>query len=93
MATSYGVLVCYDTKTGEKYWEKEFNDGFYSSPMIADGKLYIMDMGGITHIIKTDKVGTIIAEPELGEKGFALPVFADGLLYIRGEKNLYCIGK
>ncbi len=92
-ATSYGVLVCYDTKTGEKKFEKEFNDGFYSSPMIADGKLYIMDMGGVTHILKADATGTIIAEPELGEEGFAVPAFADGVIYIRGEEHLYCIGK
>ena len=92
VATSYGVLVCYDTKTGEKQWEKEFNDGFYSSPMIADGKLYIIDTGGITHILKADRTGTIIAEPQLGEGGFALPVFADGVIYLRGNKHLFCIG-
>ena len=93
VATSYGVLVCYDTKTGEKQWEKEFNDGFYSSPMIADGKLYIIDVGGITHILKADNTGAIVAEPELGEGGYALPVFADGVVYIRGTEHLYCIGK
>ncbi len=91
VATSYGVLVCYDSSTGEKYWEKEFNDGFYSSPMIADGKLYIIDVGGITHILKTDKTGTIISELELGEGGFALPAFADGMIYLRGVSHLYCI--
>lgn len=91
-ATSYGVLICYDAKTGEKKWEKEFNDGFYSSPMIAEGKLYILDMGGVTHIIKADATGTLIAEAELGEGGFAVPAFADGLIYLRGKENLYCIG-
>lgn len=92
-ATSYGVLVCYDARTGEKKFEKEFNDGFYSSPIIADGKLYIIDMGGVTHILKADATGTVIAEPELGEDGFAVPAMADGLIYIRGEEHLYCIGK
>lgn len=93
VATSYGVLVCYDTKTGEKQWEKEFNDGFYSSPMIADGKLYIIDTGGVTHILKADRTGTVIGEPILGEGGFALPVFADGVIYLRGNRHLYCIGQ
>jgi len=92
-ATSYGVLVCYDALTGEKKYEKEFNDGFYSSPVVADGKLYIMDMDGVTHILQADASGTIIAEPELGEDGFAVPAMADGLIYIRGKENLYCIGK
>ncbi len=93
MATSYGILVCYDGKTGEKQWEKEFNNEFWSSPVIADGKLYVIDKKGITHIMKADRTGTVIAEPELGEAGFALPAFADGVIYLRGTKNLYCIGQ
>ncbi|RPI45875.1 MAG: hypothetical protein EHM46_01250 [Bacteroidetes bacterium] len=93
VATSYGVLVCYDGSTGEKYWEKEFGEGFYSSPQVADGKLYIVDMDGITHILKADRTGTILGEPALGEKGFALPAFADGRIYLRGARHLYCIGE
>jgi outer membrane protein assembly factor BamB len=92
LATTYGVLVCYDANTGEKIWEKEFNDGFYSSPMIADGKLYIIDLDGVTHIMKADRNGAMVGEPELGEDGFALPVFADGVIYLRGYEHLYCIG-
>ena len=93
LATSFGVLVCYDAKTGEKQWEKEFDNEIWSSPVIAEGKLYVIDKEGITHIMKADRSGTLIAEPELGEPGFALPAFADGMLYLRGTKNLYCIGK
>ena len=93
IATSYGVLVCYDAKSGEKYWEQEFGEGFYSSPMIADEKLYIIDMGGNGHIISVSKEYNKIAGPELGEKVFATPAFAEDRIYIRGEKNLYCIGK
>ena len=82
-----------DGKTGENYWEKEYAEGFYSSPMIADGKLYVIDMGGVMHILKADKTGTEIASPELGEAAFATPVFADGTIYLRGENNLYCIAE
>ena len=74
-----------------RYWEKEFDNGFYSSPMIADGKVYITDMGGTTHIIRAGKEGTLVAEPSLGEAGFALPAFAEGTIYMRGVKHLYCI--
>ncbi len=94
LATSYGVLVCYDGKTGEKQWEKEFDNELWSSPMIADGKLYMWDKEGIMHILKADRTGAVIAEPELGEHGFALPVFADGRIYLRGgTRSLYCIGE
>ena len=92
MATSFGVVICYDGKTGEKVWEMEFDDEIWSSPMGVDGKVYIMDKGGVCHIIKADRSSTVLASPELGDAGFAAPVFADGMLYLRGgTKTLYCI--
>jgi len=92
IATSYGVLVCYDAKTGEKCWEKDFGQGFYASPVIADGKLYALDTEGTMHILKVDREGALIGEPQLGEKAFATPAFAQDRIYLRGEKHLYCIG-
>ena len=92
LATSYGVIVCYDTKTGQKYWEHEAGPGFYSSPVIVDGKLYVIDLEGKMHIFKDGKEKVIIGEPVLGEKAFATPAFIDGRIYLRGQNNLYCIG-
>jgi outer membrane protein assembly factor BamB len=93
LATSYGVLVCYDAKSGEKYWEQEYNNGFYSSPIVADGKVYIIDMSGKAHIIEVSREFKLIAEPELGEELFATPAFAQNRIYIRGKEHLYCIGE
>ncbi|MGW8314562.1 MAG: outer membrane protein assembly factor BamB family protein [Bacteroidales bacterium] len=93
LATTYGVLVCYDARTGEKIWEKEFDDGFYSSPVIADGKIFMADMGGVTHILKADRSGTVLSEPALGDEVVTIPAFADGAVYLRGMGSLYCIGQ
>lgn len=93
IATSYGALLCYDALTGDKLWEQEYKNGFYSSPIIVDGKLYALDMGGVMHIIKVTKDFKLIAEPKMNEKIVTTPVFADGKIYIRGDKFLYCIGK
>ena len=93
IATSYGTLVCYDAVKGVKYWEQEYNDGFYSSPMVVDGKLYALDMGGVMHIIKVDKKFQLIAEPTLAEEMVTTPAFSNGRIYLRGKKYLYCIGK
>lgn len=92
IATSYGVLACYDAATGEKYWEDEALQGFSASPMVADGKLYAMDSGGIMHIFSLSKEKQKLGTPELGEKAYASPAFSEGTIYLRGEKNLYCIG-
>jgi outer membrane protein assembly factor BamB len=92
IATTYGVFACLDAKTGEKHWEQEYGDAFYSSPIYADGKVYITDMSGKTHIVKATKEYQLIGTPELGEKSVCSPVFQDGKVYLRGMNNLYCLG-
>jgi outer membrane protein assembly factor BamB len=92
VATTYGVLACYEANTGTKLWDQEFGDAFYSSPVYADGKVYITDMTGKTHIVKATKDYQLIGTPELGEKAVCSPVFQDGRVYLRGMNNLYCFG-
>jgi outer membrane protein assembly factor BamB len=92
IATTYGVLACYDAKTGAKNWSQEYGDAFYSSPVYADGKVYITDMTGKTHIVKATKDYQLIGTPELGEKAVCSPIFQDGKVYLRGMNNLYCLG-
>ncbi len=91
VATTYGMFVCYDAEKGNIVWEHQFEDGFYSSPIIADGKIYIIDISGVTHIFKEGMQKIILAEPVLGESIYATPAFSDSRIYIRGEENLYCI--
>ena len=92
VATSYGVLACYDAKTGKKLWEKEYGDVFYASPVFADGKVFATDMSGKTHIINATRDYQLVGTPELGEKAVCSPVFQDGRVYLRGMNQLYCLG-
>ncbi len=93
LATSYGVVVCHDAKTGELLWEQEFQEGFYSSPILVDNKIYLIDKKGVTHIFRPDKEFVSVGKANLGEGVVSTPGFADGRIYIRTDKNLYCIGK
>jgi outer membrane protein assembly factor BamB len=92
VATSYGVLACYDSKSGEKLWSQEYGGSFYASPVYADGKVYITDMTGKTYIVKATRDYQLIGTPEIGEKAVCSPIFQDGKVYLRGMNNLYCIG-
>ncbi len=93
MATSYGTVICYDAKTGEIYWEQEYDNGFYSSPMLVDGKIYLIDMQGVMHIFKASNKFELISEPTIGESIMTTPAFSDNRIYIRGNEHLFCIGK
>ena len=92
-ATSYGVFVCYDLKKGELLWEDDFGSPVYSSPVYADGKVYLMDNDGVMRIYEFSRELKKVGENELGELSGPTPAFADGRIFIRGEKNLFCIGK
>lgn len=91
--TSYGDMVCISQKDGAVIWHHEFDNGFYSSPVIADGKIYNTDRTGTTVIVEASNQFKLIGQASIGEKSDCTPAFADGLIYIRGIKNLYCIGK
>jgi|APCry1669189101_1035198.scaffolds.fasta_scaffold00035_37 outer membrane protein assembly factor BamB len=93
LVTSYGTAVCYDATTGTKYWEHDFGTPVYSSPMLAEGKMYIMDKKGLMHIVKAGKEFSQISECPLGEGSFCTPAFTNGHIFLRADKNLYCIGK
>ena len=75
-ATSYGVVSCRSTADGELLWRREFRDGFYSSPILADEMVYLLDRRGVMRILRTDDGSEVV----------------EGRIYIRGVKNLYCIG-
>jgi len=93
LPTSYGMMVCYDSKTGEKHWEKDYGTPTYASPMLADGNIFQMDKKGIMHVFKADKTYSSVSESPLGEGSVCTPAFIGGKIIIRGDKNLYCIGK
>jgi hypothetical protein len=71
----------------------EFDDGFYSSPILAGGNVYLMDVNGVMHIFKPDKEFNLLNASRLGEKAMTIPAFYNGRIYIRGEKHLFCIAK
>lgn len=92
VATSYGDLICFDAKTGDRYWVESFDDGFYSSPILVQNKVYVMDYYGVMHICDADEEYRPISHSELGEISFCIPAFDDHRIFIRGETHLYSIG-
>ncbi|MDP6776060.1 MAG: PQQ-binding-like beta-propeller repeat protein [Candidatus Latescibacteria bacterium] len=93
VATSFGAVACYESKTGEELWLHDFDEGFYASPILVGELVYLMDMNGLMHIFRLGREFRQIAECPLGERAMATPAFADGRIYIRGMEHLYCVGE
>ena len=91
LALDHGDVVCYNAQTGELLWDEILNYPYYASPIICDGKVWMLDRYGIMHIIEASDKFNIIAVNELGEPTDATPAFSEQKIYIRGRQNIYCI--
>jgi outer membrane protein assembly factor BamB len=91
LATSYGVVAAYDARTGELRKEHELNTEFYSSPIIAEGRIYLFGNDGTMHIFSANNDFSLLDSFETGERTLATPAFTDGKIVVRTEKSLYCV--
>ena len=91
-----GVLACLDVTTGKTLWSGQVEKhrlSFSSSPILADGKIYITREDGKTFVLAQGPEFKVLAENELdGSQAVATPVFVDGHIYIRTDTHLFCIG-
>jgi outer membrane protein assembly factor BamB len=86
-------VECLDAKTGDSIWKERLKGKhFWASPIIADGKLYIVSEDGFTNVIKLDDKHEVLATNSLGETTLATPAVANGCLFLRSDQHLFCIG-
>lgn len=92
LATSYGTVASYDIKTGKLGKVHELNGTqFYSSPIIAEGKIFLFSNDGKMHVFSADAEFRLLQSFETGEKTFATPAFTDNKIVVRTEKSIYCV--
>ncbi len=96
LTTDRGILTCLDAKTGELKYEGgrvPIPATFTASPVAFEGKILLTSEDGETFIVKAGPKHEILGTNSIGEPVYASPAIADGNIFIRGEKNLYAIGK
>ena len=93
IATSYGVVASFDTQTGEVIKSMELNADFNASPIIVEGKIYLICTKGKVYIFSAKSDFILINSFETGEKTFATPAFTDRKIVIRTEKSVYCVSE
>ncbi len=91
IATTYGVVACFEAATGEMTHFHEFDGQFYSSPMLVEGKIYLFGVDGKMHIFSANADMPLLASFDTGEPTFATPAFTDGRIVVRSENSIYCV--
>jgi outer membrane protein assembly factor BamB len=95
VVTDKGVLWCLELATGKPVWgpERLVVGTYSSSPLLADGKLYVTNEDGITTVVRAGPAFEKLAENPL-DGGFTVssPSAAAGRIFLRTREALYCIG-
>jgi outer membrane protein assembly factor BamB len=90
-----GEVDCIEPGTGKTVWSDAFPKGsssFFSSPLIAGGKLYAAREDGVVFVANIENKFELLSENKMDERVIASPVPVSNRLFIRGEQHLFCIG-
>jgi outer membrane protein assembly factor BamB len=91
MVSDNGVASCLDAKTGEVNWKERIGGNYWSSPFVADGKVYFSSKQGKVTVIEASQEFKELAEVRF-ESGFtASPAVAGNALILRTLTHLYYI--
>jgi outer membrane protein assembly factor BamB len=88
-----GFAGCCVATTGENLWHERLGGSMSSSPVLIDGKIYVVNEGGDVFVLEAKPKFKLLAKSELGEGVFASPAVSDNRLFIRASDHLFCIGK
>jgi outer membrane protein assembly factor BamB len=95
---SQGMMFCAEAATGKMVYQERLPraDTLYSSPMLADGKIYVVDRSGKTFVVAASPKFQLLATSDLRSDDdrsifHACPIAADGRLLIRSNMYLYCL--
>jgi len=93
--TDSGMVSCLDAKTGKPYYSQvrlPKATNIKSSPVGANGKLYISTEDGDVVVLKMGETFEVLATNTLeGQFFIATPAIVDGEIFLRGQNTLFCI--
>ena len=93
MVSDRGVASCLDAKTGKVHWQKRIGGGFSTSPVYADGKIFLQSEKGVGTVLAASKTFEKLGTNDIGERTLASYAIADDAIFIRSMTKLYRIEK
>jgi outer membrane protein assembly factor BamB len=90
-----GVMFAHDVQTGEVVWgpQRTAPGTYSSSPLLADGKIYLTSEDGLTTVIRQGPEFEILASNDLDGYTLSSPIAVGGQLFIRTDFALWAIGQ
>ena len=87
-----GILSCYVASSGELVFRKRIGGGpFYASPVVAHGRIYLIDELGTAYVVTAGVDCQILATNEMQAPCMATPAIVDDTILIRTLDQLVAI--
>lgn len=93
---SRAQISCIDAENGLPYYNAIRPKGMmgtYSSPVAANGYIYILDNRGLCSVIEEGTSFKLIQQNKLQDTFESSPAIAGDQLILRGSNSMYCISK
>ena len=91
--TGNKTLICVDTATGKDLWSHPLGSEIWSSPLVADGKLYLGTRRGKFFIFAATREKKLLCQTTFDDPIDASPVAATGVVYVATHTTLYALAK
>ncbi len=86
-----GILTCRDLRTGEEKFRERIGGNYYSSPVLADGKILCGSLHGEVIVVRASDEFEVLGRSQLDGGIHATPAIANNALFIRTETHLISI--
>ncbi|MBR3649938.1 MAG: PQQ-binding-like beta-propeller repeat protein, partial [Victivallales bacterium] len=85
---SGGTIIAIDAKDGKELYEKDLDNGFYSSPVVVGNKIIAITLDGdLLKMAPSEGELKIEGNYPIGEKVVATPAFHQGAIIVRTAAN------
>lgn len=91
-----GVFTAYDAATGAVVYKTRVGGGgtaFSSSPVAADGRIYMASEDGDVYVVQAGRQYVELAKNPMGEVTMATPAISDGIIVVRTLHHVWGIGR
>ena len=88
---SKGVFYCLQASDGKVHWSENLKGKFHSSPLYANGHIYVSSIRGETLVYKAGPKLEQVSKNTLKGEIWATPALVDGAILIRTSEFLYRI--
>ncbi|MCX6874573.1 MAG: PQQ-binding-like beta-propeller repeat protein [Verrucomicrobia bacterium] len=91
--TGNKTLNCVETATGKELWKHPVGGEVWSSPLVADGKLYFGTRRGKFYIFTATREKRLLCETTFDAPISAAMAAANGVVYLATDETLYALAK